>query len=348
MQTGADVYRVACSSCHGPDGTGAAEVVLGFDTPVPDFTDCSFASREPHEDWFAIAHAGGPTRGFDQMMPAFGGALTDEQLALAAAHVKQLCGNDGWPDGAFNMPRALLTGKAYPEDEYVWELESTTKKPVAVQVKLVAETRIGELQQLEVVVPFGVKQVDTNAADGNTSLRWGEGVGDVGLAWKGVLWHSLSFGTIGSLAVEVFAPTGDEKDGFSKGTFRLEPFIAIGQLLPGGNFLQLQGGAELSADTAKAEHEAFWRLALGHTFTQGHFGRAWSPMLEVVGVRELEAHGTTNWAVAPVLHVTLNQRQHVMLVLGAEIPVTDFDQRQITGRAHLLWDWYDGDFTEGW
>jgi len=44
--TGEEVYRAACLTCHGPDGTGSARTVVGFDTPLPDFTDCAFASAE--------------------------------------------------------------------------------------------------------------------------------------------------------------------------------------------------------------------------------------------------------------------------------------------------------------
>ena len=137
-------------------------------------------------------------------------------------------------------------------------------------------------------------------------------------------------------------------DGIGKGIFRFEPFLAIGQIIPGDNFVQLQGGAELSTDLDVAAHEIFWRGALGHTFTQGRFGRAWSPMVEVVGGWEVEDDAEVEWSLVPELHVALTQRQHVMLVLGAEIPVTRFEERQITVMLSLLWDWFDGGFTEGW
>ncbi len=345
---GEEVYGAACATCHGLDGTGTAQRILGFETPVPDFTDCSFASREPHGDWFAIAHNGGPTRGFAEMMPAFGGALTDEQLSEAAAHVKSFCTDGNWPDGAFNIPRALATGKAYLEDEFVWELSGTVDEPLAIQLRFVAEKRIGDRNQVELILPVGVQQVEETGSDGEASLRWGEGLGDLGLGWKGVLWHSLRLGTIGSLGAEVFFPVGDESDGFSDGIFHFEPFLAIGQILPGDNFVQLHGGAELSTDSDVAPHELFWRGAIGHTFTQGRFGRAWSPMVEVLGKTELEGGYPVDWSLVPELHVALNQRQHVMLVLGAEIPVTRFERRQITAMLHLLWDWFDGGFAEGW
>jgi hypothetical protein len=50
----------ACAACHGTDGRGTPQSTVGFDTPIPDFTDCSFATPEPDADWLAVMHDGGP------------------------------------------------------------------------------------------------------------------------------------------------------------------------------------------------------------------------------------------------------------------------------------------------
>lgn len=348
LRTGQQVFRAACATCHGGDGTGGAAVTEGLPITPPDFNDCEFATREPRADWFAIAHDGGPVRGFDRLMPGFGGALSDDQLELAVGHLKSFCPERSWPQGEFNLPRALKTGKAFPEDEILWQLESTVEEPVALEGKFVIEKRIGARNQIEVAVPGGVQQIEYLRADGSAEYRWGGGVGDISLGWKGVLWHALEAGTIGSTGLEVFFPVGDEKDGFSSGIFKLEPFLAIGQLIPGNNFLQLHAGAELSTDTDVAGHELFWRAAVGHTFTQGRFGRAWSPMVEVLGGMELGDEAAPEWSVVPGLQITLSARQHVFLALGAEIPITDFADRQTAVIAYVLWDWFDGGFFEGW
>lgn len=349
LVTGQQVYQAACSTCHGASGTGIVANERGFKTPVPDFTDCNFTSREPRADWFGIVHDGGPTRGFKKIMPAFGDALSPKQIELVVARIKDFCEDSWWPPGEFNIPRALKTGKAFPEDEYVWIVEGTTSEPVSIRGKFIVEKRLGKLNQIEVMIPVGVLQVEEFDADGNPDgYRWGEGVGDIALAWKGVLWHSIKGGTIGSLAAEVFFPTGDESDGMSDGIFKFEPYLAIGQLIPGNNFIQLQGGAELSSKTSVAKHEVFWRGALGHTFTQGRFGRAWSPMVEVLGAKEIEDDSEIEWSIVPELHLTLNRRQHIMLNLGVSIPLNDFDNRQITVMANLLWDFFDGAFADGW
>ena len=113
------LYLNACASCHGTDGRGKPEAEVAFDIPLPDFTDCEFASREPDPDWYAVAHQGGPVRAFDRMMPAFGEALTEEEIYMVLTHIRTFCKDKRWPRGEFNLPRPIYTEKAFPEDETV-------------------------------------------------------------------------------------------------------------------------------------------------------------------------------------------------------------------------------------
>ena len=80
LDSGRAVFQAACASCHGSDGRGAPASLTTLDTPPPDFTDCDFANREPDCDWVGIAYEGGPSRGFSEIMPAFDGVLTVEQV----------------------------------------------------------------------------------------------------------------------------------------------------------------------------------------------------------------------------------------------------------------------------
>jgi len=111
LTTGRAVYLAACSTCHGTDGRGGPPSLMGFSIPVPDFTDCDFAAREPDSDWIGIAYEGGPSRGFSDYMPAFAGALTVDQVELAVSHIRTFCTDSRWPRGELNLPRALITGK---------------------------------------------------------------------------------------------------------------------------------------------------------------------------------------------------------------------------------------------
>ena len=65
---GEGLYGLACANCHGLDGAGVEPGNVAFTVPTPDFTDCSFSSREPDADWIAVAHQGGPVRAFDETM----------------------------------------------------------------------------------------------------------------------------------------------------------------------------------------------------------------------------------------------------------------------------------------
>ncbi|MBN1948059.1 MAG: transporter [Bradymonadales bacterium] len=346
-RSGEDLYRAACSSCHGLDGRGIPQHIVGFDVPLPDFTDCSFATREPDEDWAAVAHEGGPTRGFSQLMPSFGGAMTDEQVDLTLGHIRTLCEDRSWPRGELNFPRAMFTEKAYPEDEAVYTIGVTTEAPVRIFNELIYEKRFGAQNQFEIVVPFMFFDQEA-AADGSGPTGWTGGLGDLALGVKRALFHSFSGGSIFALTGEIILPTGNSDRGFGKGTFVFEPFLSFGQDFGPGGFLQVQAGAELPFDPDKAEMEGFWRAVYGHTFTQGRFGRAWSPMVEVLGASEFEEDAAISWDIVPQFQVTLNTRQHVMANLAVRIPLEPDNDRPVEVLAYLLWDWFDGGFFEGW
>jgi hypothetical protein len=338
-RTDAEVFAWACAACHGADGTGAPRSQVGFDTPLPDFTECTFASREPDADWFAIAHDGGPVRAFDRRMPAFGQVLTTGEIEQALAHIRTQCDDPAWPRGELNLPRPLVTEKAYPEDEAVLTTVVGTGPVGSVTNEFLYERRFGARNQYEVLVPVAVQQ---DAGGG-----WSRGLGDVAFAVKRVLAHNQRRGSILSVTGEVVLPTGKETEGLGKGVTIFEPFVTYGQLLPSDAFLHVQVGAELPADTDVAGNEAFWRVAVGRTFEQGRFGRAWSPMIELLGARELEEAEPTVWDVVPQVQVTLNRRQHVMLNVGARVPINDREGRHTRVMAYLLWDWFDGGFLDG-
>jgi mono/diheme cytochrome c family protein len=339
-KTGAQLYKDACAACHGLDGTGQERSVVGFDLPIPDFTDCSFASREPDADWLGVAHDGGPARGFSTLMPAFGAALSKDDLGAILGHVRTLCTDDAWPRGELNLPRAFATEKAYPEDEAVLTSSFAASGPAAISNTIVYERRFGPRNQIEIKVPF-----DTGKDDEG---RWAGGAGDITVGFKRAVAHSLRSGRIFALAGEVVLPTGDEAAGSSKGTPVFETFASFGQVLPADSFLQAQAGIELPFDTARAGREAFWRVAAGRTFVQGEFGRAWSPMVELVAAREFESGARVHWDLIPQMQITLNTRQHLMISLGVRTPLNARRGRPTQVLFYFLWDWFDGGLFDGW
>ena len=237
----------------------------------------------------------------------------------------------------------MYTEKAYPEDEAVWTVISPVEGLAGMEHEIIYEQRIGKRSMWEVVVPFSVSEQPAEEGGG-----WDGGFGDIALGLKHVLFHSYQSGSILSLAGEVILPTGDEDDGLSKGVTILEPFVSFGQILPAAAFLQVQVGGEFPTNTDRAGNEAFWRGALGKTFISGDYGRAWSPMIGVLGARELASGATADWDLVPQLHVTLNTRQHVQGNIAVRIPLTDADARDTQLAVFVLWDWFDGGLFEGW
>ena len=337
--TGWEVYEKACLACHGFDGTGMDASTLGFDLELPDFTDCRFAQREADGDWLAVVHDGGPARAFDRMMPAFREALSIEEMQMALDHVRTFCQDDDWPRGELNLPRALVTEKAFPEDETVLEFSATTEGQAAWTPQLVYERRFGPRTQIELVVPYRIQERDSGS--------WHSGVGDFAVAVKHALFHSINSGSIFSAGTEVVLPTGHAERGFGEGVTVFEPFVAFGQLLPSSSFFQFQGGFAIPADWGRS-NEVFWRTVVGKTLCQGFSGRSWTPMVELLGAREIKTGDTTKWDLVPELQVSLSQRQHILLNVGVRIPINDIEPRTTQIQFYLLWDLFDGGFLEGW
>jgi hypothetical protein len=221
----------------------------------------------------------------------------------------------------------------------------TTEAPVEVSGKLVYETRFGALNQFEVIVPFTVAEAGDDPMR-RDDLR--EGAGDMALGVKRTLFHDLDSGSIVSVAGEVILPTGDEAEGIGSGTVIFEPFLSVGQEIPAVGFVQLQGGVELPIDRDRATREAFGRVAVGHSFTLGRFGRSVAPMVEVLSARALQSGASFEWDLLPQVQLALSRRQHVSICAGVRVPLTERDSRALEIMTYLLWDWFDGGLFDGW
>ncbi len=339
QRTGQDVYRAACLTCHGPDGTGSPKSVIGFDVPLPDFSDCAFSTAEPDPDWRAVVHEGGAIRGLDRHMPAFGDALSPDDIALAISHLRTFCKEPAWPRGDLNLPRAFFTEKAFPENESVWATTFTGRGKKSVGNDLIYERRLGARNQIELVAPVSVQQ--------GAAGEWSRGLGDLALAFKRTVYASMRTGRIAAAGMEVILPTGKEELGLGNGYTVFEPFAMWGQILPRSSFLQMHGGVELPSDSTRGTREAYLRTALGTTFAQHRgFGRAWSPQLEVLWARP--ERGASEWDVVPQVQVTLSKLQHVMVAAGVRLPLSQREERPAQALVYLLWDWFDGGFFEFW
>ena len=114
------------------------------------------------------------------------------------------------------------------------------------------------------------------------------------------------------------------------------------------SFFQLQGLLEFPTESG-FDNELGLKGVFGRTWTTGGpFGRAWTPMLGVLGSKDLGSGGDTHWDLVPQLQVTLNTRQHVTGSFGFRVPASDSSTRETQFVFYLLWDWFDGGVLEGW
>lgn len=342
--TGEQIYNASCTTCHAPDGTGASQQVVGFMLPLanghgfPDFTDCPTNTVEPAADWVAVATRGGPVRGLDRHMPAFGDALSGEQLQRVIDYVRSFCQDRAWPRGDLNFPRAFFTEKAFPENESVWTTGLTSSGQKAVTNELVYEHRLGARNQYEVKIPLDAQQAGSG---------WARGLGDVEVALRRTVYADYDRGAIAAAGAAVVFPTGKEERGLGNGFMVYEPFAMYGQMLGANGHLQLHAGYEIPADTTRGSREAFLRTTLGYTLAQDHgFGRAWSPMTEVLVARP--QGGRAEWDVVPQVQVSLSKLQHILIDVGVRVPLNERDERKPQLLTYFLWDWFDGGLFQFW
>ena len=339
VRTGAQIFEAACATCHARDGRGTPQPAIGFDVPIRDFTDCT-ASAEPSPDWFAVVHEGGPVRALDRHMPAFGEALTADDIEKVVDHLRTFCAERAaWPIGDLNFPRAFFTEKAFPENETVLTTSVSTKGDKAIGNELVYERRLGARNQLEVIVPIDFQQ----QANGQF---WLKSIGDVAFALRRTFLASASSGTVAAAGAEMILPTGNADQGLGNGHTVFEPFAMWGQALPRDSYFQMHGGIEIPTD-GDATKEAYLRTAIGTTFAQDRgFGRAWSPQVEVLWARPFGEQ--SEWDVVPQLQVSLSKLQHVLLAGGVRVPLTQREERHPQVLVYFLWDWFDGGLFSFW
>jgi hypothetical protein len=275
-------------------------------------------------------------------MPAFGEALTGEDIALAVAHVRTFCERlQDYPQGDLNLPRPLVTEKAFPENEAVYTFAFSHDRERAATSGFVYERRFGARNQYEVNVPFTLQQAEPNGG-------WAQGLGDIAVAVKRALYHDVRRGTIVSAGEEITLPTGKQGEGLGSGFTTFESWAAVGQVLPHFSFAQFHGGIGLPSDNTLGSKEVFWRMALGTSLIHPAYGRMWTPMIEITGARELVDGATVEWDVIPQMQVTLSKRRHVMVSGGVQVPLTARDARRTQVLSYLIWDWYEGGLFDGW
>lgn len=326
----AQLYARACAPCHGADGSGIGPEhpnYSNFEVLPADLSDPLFSSLEPRADWHQVVKHGGGRMGLSNQMPAFGEALTDEQIARIVDFLKSLADAGGYPPGDLNFTRPIDTIKAFPEDEVIVEsrYESVPGGPDGVQNVFEIAQRFGRRSHGE------IKLVHVDEG-GDSKLE------AVELEYKGAITWSLENEFLLTGGLEAELPTeGDE-------SIQVNPFLSFAKGL--SDTLTLQGNLlthlpvdDTSLGDVKLSAVVHW---LPTPFPRGVFpGLEWTVTQPFSSGRELEA------SVLPQLYFGLSRRGHVALSVAVELPLTglDYDYRI---RSFLLWDMADGPLWEGW
>ncbi|HLH02640.1 MAG TPA: cytochrome c [Bryobacteraceae bacterium] len=342
LASGKRIWETACAACHGSDGKGTPKALAGFDQPrtFPDFTRCDQTTSELDNDYRAIITNGGPFRGFSQIMPAFRQALTPKQINQLIEYLRGFCDASGWPRGELNLPRALVTEKAFPENETVLTSALNAGGAPGVANDIIEENRFGKHDEIEIDVPVNFIHPEHT---------WYGGFGDASLGLKHEFFSNSRTGSIFAAQGEIILPTGSTAHGIGSGTPSFATFAAFDQLFPTNTFFQVQAGTQQPFDTSKAPRTFFWYNAVGQELYQSHgLGRMWSPMVEFLADRDFLPGAKMNWDVMPEMQVTVSRRQHIRFDVGVRIPATNTAGRDPQVLFYVLWDWQDGRLTEGW
>ncbi len=341
IANGRSIYETGCIVCHGAKGNGAPITSTVFKRPdtFPDFTQCDQTTPEADSAWKAVIIHGGPSRGFSTIMPSFGELLTSDQVDDVISYMRGFCASRKWPRGELNLPRALVTEKAFPEKELVISTALNASSAPGWQTDFIHEQSFGAKDQLEVDVPW-VMQDQNHSYDSH--------VGDITVGVKHVMFSSLRTGSILSLQGGILPPTGRTRLG-GNGTTVFEPFLAFDQLFPTNTWVQFQMGSDLPRPPNITPQSLYWYTTLGQTWSPDHrLGRQFSPMVEFLATRDLQDGAKTDWDVMPEMQVTVSRRQHIRVDVGVRTPFTDTAGRNPEVVFYALWDWADGKFWEGW
>jgi cytochrome c553 len=341
INNGRTIFNNGCIACHGSTGKGAPQTSTEFKRPdtFPEFTRCDQTTPEADSAWKAVITHGGPSRGFSTIMPSFGELLSSNEIDDVIAYIRGYCTNPHWPRGELNLPRAMVTEKAFPEDEFVMTTAVNASGAPGAKTDFIHEQSFGTKSQLEVDVPWDLQ-------DQNHSYN--SHIGDMTIGWKRVMFSNLRTGSILALQGGIIPPTGSTKLG-GNGTTVFEPFLSFDQLFPTNTWVQFQMGADLPRHPNIAPQSLYYYTAIGQTLSHDHrLGREWSPMVEFLANRDLKDGAKTDWDVLPEMQVTISRRQHIRADVGVRTPFTNTAGRTPTVNFYLLWDWADGKFWEGW
>ncbi len=285
-----------------------------------------FNSMEPSADWFMVTKHGGMPMGLSSQMPAYDGALSDEEIEAVVAFIKTLADTSEYPPGDLNLLRPIRTIKAFPENEALF-IERYTDFEDGTDAKkstLYYAQRFGKRWQGEVKL----SQVDRPGFDDASEV-------ELGVKWA--VFDDLDRQLLLSTGLEAEVPLKSED-----GPTVYVPYATLAHVPHDSWTLQSTIRAHLPSNgTDNGDVE--WS-GIAH-WMYSPWPRRPFPGLEIVLTEPFE--GATELSFLPQIFMPLNRRGHVAFTFGVELPSTglDYDTRL---HAFLLWDIADGMFWQGW
>ena len=87
----AALFQELCSVCHGVGGKGDGPSAGGLEPKPADFTNCKAMAKDSDEDLLKIIKGGGQSIGRSTVMPAWGEALSEQQINKLIKFIRGLC-----------------------------------------------------------------------------------------------------------------------------------------------------------------------------------------------------------------------------------------------------------------
>ena len=183
--TGEELYQTACAACHGSDGKGQPRLVVGFDTPLPDFTDCAFTTPEADLDWWSVVHEGGRVRALDRRMPAFGDALSERRnRQRSSATSADFCTEPGVAARRPEFPAPVLHRKGLSRERGGLHHRDRAR------AGSVGRARSSSTSIASASAP-STRSTSRSRSTRTSPARWSRGLGDINVALKYALYDSL-------------------------------------------------------------------------------------------------------------------------------------------------------------
>jgi Cytochrome c len=338
-----DIYQSNCAACHGAVGKPDPENPMFKELGIlpANFTDALFSSREPSKDWFLVVKEGGAAKGFSKIMPAFKEVLSDLQIKKVINYIKTLAGEHAYPSGDMNFILPIRTKKAFPEDEVVWKLrfqdDANNSNRDQIRNVIEIEKRLFKNTQLSLELSH---KIDDGVDNGHGNFD------QIEPGIKQVVYQDPAKQFITSVGALLAIKTEE-----SSSSNEFIPYVAAAKRLT--KTLTIQGTARSTLPFEKFSDGNVELSSVVH-WSPSPWPRSISPGLELVASFPIE-RGTgvssksfSQVSLIPQAQIGLNKRGHIMLNLGAEIPLNDTERYDYRGYAYLIWDFADGGLFDGW